>query len=387
MYRMMCAAALALAGTTAAPHSGTAPFVLDGNRMYAELAFVRPDGSEHRALAFVDMGSPAVALRESLFKDLKLDQGQPLVFTIGGFRIQVPAADVVSEPRAPSSLGVELKVEGILPARVLKNYQVVIDYRQRMLTVARPQTVSLRGIAVPFRMNETTGLLSIEASIDGTSYPITIDNGSAYTWVRQNVGRTWLAAHPEWERGVGAVGPSNMMMSGTQIETAGTLLRIPRVMAGPLVLSEVGALAVGPGTIENLDLFDWYSQKNAGSVDGWIGGNVLKAYRITIDYPKRVMYWQKQGDPDMRDLDQVGLTLASDGGEFLVAAVALKNGRPTVEGVLPGDRLMRIDTLDTAGATWGAIYGALHGRPGEGRVLMIERDGRRLSVPAIVIAF
>jgi len=387
MYRLMCAAVLAFAGATAAPHSGTAPFVFDGNRMYAELAFVRPDGSAHRALAFVDMGSPAVALRESLFKDLRLDQGQPLAFTIGGFRIQVPAADVVREPRAPSSLGGELSVEGILPARVLKDYQVVIDYRRRTLTVARPQTLSLRGIAVPFRMNEITGLLSIDASIDGSSYPMTIDNGSAYTWVRQNVGRTWLAAHPGWERGVGAVGPSNMMMSGTQIETAGTLLRIPRVMAGPLVLPEVGAMAVGPGTIENLDLFDWYSRKNAGPVVGWIGGNVLKAYRITIDYPKRVMYWQKQGDPDTHDLDQVGLTLASDRGEFLVAAVALKNGRPTVEGVLPGDRLMRIDTLDTVGATWGAIYAALHGRPGEGRALTIERKGRRLSVPAIVTAF
>jgi hypothetical protein len=91
---------------------------------------------------------------------------------------------------------------------------------------------------------------------------------------------------------------------------------------------------------------------------------LLKAYRITIDYPSRVMYWQKQGDPDTHDLDQVGLTRESDRGAFLVAAVAAKNGRPTVEGVRPGDRLMRIDALDTAGATWGAIYSALHGRPG-----------------------
>lgn len=197
MRRLLCAATLALVGVAAAPPSGTTPFVFDGNRMYAKLAFLRPDGSAHRALAFVHMGSPAIALRASLFADLQLDQGQPLVFTIGGFRIQVPAADVVSEPRTPSSLGVELKVEAILPARVLKNYQV--------------------------------------------------------------------------------------------------------------------ALAVDPGTIENLDLFDWYSQKNAGPVVGWIGANVLKAYRITIDYPSRVMYWQQQGDPDTHDLDQVGPALPNPG--------------------------------------------------------------------------
>jgi len=253
----MCATVLALAGAIATPQSGTTPFVFDGNRMYAQVAFLRPDGSAHRALVFVDMGSPTMALRESLFKDLKIDHGQPLVFTIGGFRIQLPAADVVSEPRAPSSLGVELKVEGILPASVLKDYQVVIDYRRRTLTIASPGPLKPLGVAVPFRMNERTGLLSIDAFIDGSSYPLTIDNGSAYTWVRQSFGRTWLAAHPGWERGVGAVGASNMMMSGTPLETAGTLLRIPQIEAGPLVLSDVGALAVGPGTIEGRDLFDW----------------------------------------------------------------------------------------------------------------------------------
>jgi len=63
------------------------------------------------------------------------------------------------------------------------------------------------------------------------------------------------------------------------------------------------------------------------------------------------MFWQKQGDSDSHDLDQVGVTLESEGGRFLVAAVAAKNGRPAVEGVLPGDRLMRIDALDTAGMT------------------------------------
>src|SRR6478609_6747522 len=33
----------------ATPRSGTTTFVLDGNRIYATLAFVRPNGSLHRA--------------------------------------------------------------------------------------------------------------------------------------------------------------------------------------------------------------------------------------------------------------------------------------------------------------------------------------------------
>src|SRR6516164_3368941 len=42
--------------------AGTTKFVLDGNRIYARLSFSRPDGSTHKALAFVDMGSKSMAL-------------------------------------------------------------------------------------------------------------------------------------------------------------------------------------------------------------------------------------------------------------------------------------------------------------------------------------
>lgn len=386
MHRFLTGVVLTLASVTTPDH-GVTRFVFDGNRMYAELGFFRPDGSTHRALAFVDMGSPEMVLRESLFKDLKLDEGRPLAFSAGALRIEMPAAQVVSEPRAPSSMGSDLKVEGILPASILKNYQVVIDYRRRTLELGRPGAFKPQGIAVPFRMNDKTGLITIDVSVDGTSYPITIDNGSAYTWVRQSAAGNWLTAHPDWERGVGAVGASNVMMSGDLTETSGTLLRVSRFSVGSLVLSNVGVLAAGPGKVEGLDLFDWYSQKNAGSVIGWIGGNVLKAFRITIDYPNHVMYWLKQREIETHDLDQVGLTLRSEHGAFFVAAVATKNGKPSVDGVMPGDKLVLVAGLETATATWGALFAALHGHPGELRTLTIERDGQRLVVRAPVTAF
>src|ERR1700693_4430411 len=69
--------------------SGTTPFILDGNRMYAELAFLRPDGSIHRALAFVDLGSPSVMVTESLFKELQLERKKPLGFRVGDVTVQI----------------------------------------------------------------------------------------------------------------------------------------------------------------------------------------------------------------------------------------------------------------------------------------------------------
>jgi hypothetical protein len=376
-------------GVEGAPASGTTPFVFDGNRVYAALDFVRPDGSVHRALAFVDMGSPDMTLRKSLFKELKLDQEQPLRFRVGEFSVQAPAAQVVSDPREPTSMGSDLEVEGTLPARILQRYQVVIDYGRRALTVARPGTVRPRGIPVPFHLDAETGLAAVEASIAGKPYAITIDSGSAYTWVRQRAAEAWLASHPGWERGRGAVGASNMMMSGDETETAGILLRIPVISSGALRLRDVGALAAGPGHLfpGNLDLFDWYSRKNALPVIGWIGGNVLQRYRLTIDYPNRMMYWLRQTAGGSDELNQVGITLRFERGEFFVAAIARKNDQPTVQGVRLGDRLVRIGDLDAAHATWGAIFRALHGKPGETRDLILDRRGTRVMVTAKVTEF
>ena len=371
------------------PSAGTTKFLLDGNRTYAELGFIRPDGAVHRALAFVDMGSPSVTLKESLFKELKLDENRPLLFKVGALSVEVPPGEVDSESGEPRSMGTDLKVEGLLAAGVLQRYQVVIDYRNRTLGLARPGTIKPQGIPVPFRLKKETGLIAVEAEIDGRPYSVTIDNGSAYTWFRQDTVKTWLAAHPEWERGVGAVGPSNMTMSGDGAETSGILARIPQIRIGSLVLKQVGVLGAGRGEspVPNVSLFDWYSTKNAAPVIGWIGGNVLKGFRLTIDYPNKTIYWLKESDPESDELNQVGLTLRSEKREFFVAGVAKKNGTPTVEGVLPGDKLIRIGDLETKNATWGAVYEAMRGKPGEVRRLLLERRGQRISVDAPVTRF
>jgi hypothetical protein len=243
----------------------------------------------------------------------------------------------------------------MLPASILQRYEVVIDYRARTLTFGAPHSVHGQGVPVPFRINPKTGLIVVDASADGQRYPITIDNGSAYTWIRQNTGAAWIAAHPGWERGVGAVGPSNMMMSGDTTETAGRLLRIPELSIGQrLVLRRVGVLAAGPsGKITgDVDLFDWYSRKNPEPVIGWIGGNILKAFRLTIDYPNRVMYWLKQDALDAHDLDQIGLTLQSEGNSYIVAGIATRHGEPPSTG------------SGQATGFFGSATSTCHARPG-----------------------
>lgn len=368
------------------PSSGVAHLLLDGNRIYAELAFVRPDGTLRTALAFVDMGSPSMIVSEALFRDLQLDQKKSLNFRIGDFPVVVDSRTVTKDSSLPFSISKNRPVEALLPAGVMRNYQVALDYPGRSLTFAIPGTPKAGGIPIPFRMNEKSGLIAIAVSIDGRAYPITVDCGSAYTWIAKSVARPWLAAHPAWERGAGAVGPSNMRMADDGIEAAGTLLRIPEILAGTLQLHEVGALAIGPSN-SHWDFIAWYSAKNPEPVIGWLGGNVLQNFRIVLDYPKRMSYWLKEQDPDVQDLYQVGLTLEFTGGLYRVAAIATRHGQLTVAGVEVGDLVFQVDALRTANAARGEIFSALHGAPGDSRTLVLDRNGKRFTVQAAVTPF
>lgn len=375
-----------LSAAAANPSSGTTPFILDANRMYAELTFVRPDGTLHKTLAFVDLGSPSTILAEALFRELQLDQNKPLTFYVGEMAVQVEASKVTSDSWLPFSVGDNRRVEALLPAGVMQRFGVAIDYAHRTLTLAGPGILKPAGISLPCRVNEKTGLVVVHVAVNGQLYPVTLDTGSAYTWLRKATVQEWLAVHPRWQRGIGAVGASNMRMADDGIEATGILVRIGEIRLGSLHLRKVGALAIGPSN-SSWDFIDWYSQKNPVPVIGWLGGNVLQGFRITIDYPHRMTYWLPQTELDGNDLDQVGLTLRSSGGEYFVAAVVTQNAKPTVEGIQPGDKLLQIDGLRTDAAVRSAVLSALHGKPGESRILLLERDSSRFTVETKVVSF
>jgi hypothetical protein len=205
---------------TQAASSGTVPFVLDGNRVYAQVEFIVPEGRPRRALVFVDLGSPQMMLSKKLYEDLSLASNKTLGLRIGEIDLTVKSANVAGDDSLPFSIGEDRKVEGVFPAGVLQNYQVRFDYAGRTMTLGQPGTLQMQGTAIPFRLNPKTGLIAIEARIEGHAYPITIDNGSGYTWIRQAMAQKWFVRHPDWERGIGAVGPSNMRMAGDGIEAA-----------------------------------------------------------------------------------------------------------------------------------------------------------------------
>jgi hypothetical protein len=389
--------------SAAAPHSiGTVPFIFDDNRVFVYLTFVRADGTSRQALAFVDLGTPILEINENLGHNLRWNPGSPVRFRIGELEIQVPPTQVQASnessftgPKGKATV----QVEAVLPGSVLKDYQVVFDYGKQTLTVARPGTLSPRGIPLACRVNQKTGLISVDVSVAGQTYKFAVDPGSAYLWMREDVAQDWVKAHPDWQRGTGAIGEANMQTRTGGAEAQASVLRLPQVIMSSIKLKQVGAVGIDmtappfppvPGdSMINGSFFDWYSKKAPEPVIGWIGGNVLKAFRVTIDFANHLTYWEQQRDIDVHDFDQVGVTLETrdNVSGYFVAGIAQKNGKPTAAGVQVGDKLIEVDGISIANATRGGIFAALHGAPGTTHTLTLKRNGELVSVPVQTTSF
>ncbi len=382
-----CAGEVAAQSRGPEPRSVTVPFALDHNRMTVDVALTRPDGSVRTARAWVDTGNDALVLAEALARELGLaipaEEGLGAVLPdsvvpplrLAGMPLDLRGVPVhiARGPHALAAIGAEVQ----LPANALHHHHVVLDYPARSMTIAPPGALRPRGAAVPCRVNAATGLFMIEARLDGEPVWLGVDNGSAGTWVSDTLTRAWKARHPDWPRATGAAGSANFF--GFPFETSGTLMRLPELRIGGLRARDVAVLGL------DQSLFDWYSRKSAGAVQGFIGANVLRGFRVEIDFPGGMTWWQAGPPAPGGDLDIVGLTLRpEEGGGVTVAGVVLRDGRPLVEGVKAGDRLVTVDGRDASKARMGDVVESLRGAPGAVRTLVLERDGTRLTVPATV---
>jgi hypothetical protein len=280
-----------------------------------------------------------------------------------------------------------MKVEAIIPPGLLQHFQVVFDYGARTMTLAAPGALAPDGVMAPIRINRSTGFASIDVTVKGRRHSMVIDNGGSYTALKD--AGDWPVTDQEI-RSAGGIGPANYMMQPGGIDAASNVVRLPQATLGALVLSELNGQEIAtPGMLGFLlggAFWDSYSEKAGEETEGWLGGNLLKNFRLTLDYPNRRSYWLRQGTLDT-SLDQVGIVLGRSKEAVTITGIARKGGVPTVTGVEAGDQLLRIGNLDVATATRGQMLSALSGKPGEMRRLLLERDGRRLEVDVPVTGF
>jgi hypothetical protein len=382
--------------------SVTVPIVLDHNRMLVDAEFQRKDGSWRKALVWVDTGNPDFILSEELARDLGIDlsarekdaEGNarhfevppPAGVRIGGMLLDFGSAksEVLFQP---SWLFLTMHCDANLPSTVLMKYQVVLDYPRLRATIAKPGSLPHRGARAAAGVNRKTGIVQIDAIIAGDRFSFALDNGASYSFVSGKVLERLSLKHHDWPRSSSALGCANIWGWWPE-EPSWPVLRVPDIRWGPVRLENVGIVGLPNIFGDDLDLGAWYSKKAAAPVDGFLGPNAFKAFRVEMDYANNTVYFEKGAPFDTSDMNLVGLALRlnPDGG-YQVIGVAGNEGAPAVEGVRPGDRLLEVDNLEITGVTMGTAVDALRGKPGDVHDLLLEREGKSFRIKATVRRF
>lgn len=375
------------------------PLTLEGDQPLLEVEADGPAGKQ-KLLALLNMGHALTGWKQHVYSDLGFVRHTAVDFNLGGIPIEAAPGsslmlddDAYPKRQIANTFFFTHKVEGIVECGVLEAFDIALDYQQKTLTLASPGTLPHEGVPVPLHIKEETGVVTVDVMVDGKAYPMAIDTGGSFVWVRPSTAATWLQAHPDWARGKGAVGVSDFKMQDDPGEQDGTLIRIPEAQIGPMKIVNLGVLGTASNrtgllrTDQTEKMYDSW-QQDTPPVVGWIGGNVLKHYRVTIDYKARMSWWQKVSDIDPHELDQVGITLVYDEGNYSIGRVATtSDGKPAVTGVEKGDKITAIDNAKVEGWSRDQIFAALHGKPGDIHRVTVERGGKSLTVPLPVMAF
>lgn len=370
----------------------TVPAAIDHNRVIINAEVKLPNGSLQTLRAWVDNGNPDLYLSRRVATLLNLpvtcgDKGcsspPPKEIYVGGMAIslgEVKEAKIPLRPvTAAAVMAPGLSAEMNVPASLLRNYDVLIDFPEHRFSIGAPGTIHFRGSIGKVHITDN-GLIQVPSQIDNRKYNVGLDVGSCISFLSEDLVDKITTVHPDWPRVTGAIGSANMW--GADAETKWKVVRVDRVQFGPLFLTDVALVALPK---ETLDFFE----KRAGMPTvGLLGSNMLLNYRVGLDYAHSTVYFDIGRMARFPDFDVVGLVLRPEvDGQYTILGVADLNGKPSVDGVKAGDHLVAVNGITVSGSTMGQVWGLLGGTPGQGRKLTIERGGKEFIVTAEVQHF
>jgi hypothetical protein len=386
---------LALAISSSA-QVATVPVTLDHNRIIIDVYLPLPDGTQKRVRGWVDTGNAELWLSQRVAKLMALEPlpdgketemlgakvrpvAAPKEVTIGGMKISMAAAKEAKMVEA-ESVASGSSAEINLPSTVLRNYDVIMDYPDRELTIAAPRAVKFTGKSAKAFVNPENGILQLPAKIEGKPYQLTLDLGASFSMLGGDFFQQLAKENLKWPRNTGAVGTE--LFWGMQEEAKTEAFRMPSLEYGPVKLVQVGFDELPQSFME------FYRKRAGAESSGLIGGNALLNYRVGIDYAHAAVYFDERGNYIAPGIDVVGLTLRPErDGTYTIIGVPDYDGKPAVPEAHAGDVLVAIDKVPAKGATMGQIWSLLGGNPGEKRQLTLERDGKQMTVTAMVRRF
>ena len=375
------------------PKSVTVPATIDHNRVVIPIELPLADGSLQTVRAWVDNGNPELYMSRRVATALGLDvkcgekectAPAPKELLIG--RMSIPLADVkeVKIPLRPVNaaavMALGMNAEINIPSTILRNFDVLVEFPEHKFSIGPPGSIRFQGSSAKVQINAENGLVQVPSQIEKKKYNLALDLGACISFLSDELFAKLSAAHSDWPHMTGAVGSANMW--GADEETKWQVMRVDRVQFGPLYLTNVPFVSFPPA-------FMSFFEKRAGiATAGLIGAEVLQNYRVGFDYAHSTVYFDIGRLFTFPDFDVIGVVLRPElEGGYTILGVANIDGKPTVEGVKPGDHLEAVNDIPVHGVTMGQVWSMLGGTPGQERKLTIERGGKQMTVVATVQHF
>ena len=350
-------------------------------------------GAARPVRALVDTGGGAMVVRRHLAEVLDLAVGasvgdghgdletvEPPQLGAAGYELDTDglAAYVVDDDDHGNPLRAEL-ADLNLPAPLLRRHHLVLDAPAGTVTFSDPGSVQPRGVRIPVGVHPGTGFVRTEVVVDGRAHGVLLDTGPRCSLLVDEVYRELQARHPDWPAAAASVGPANM--AGLPAEARLPMLRVASLDWGPFTLPAV-AVAWRAGAA----FADLVDPGTSAPVAGALGGNVLRGFRVELDYARGEAWLEQGAALGPEDTDMVGMVLTREPGvdglsgtAYRVAAAVTGLGEVRV-----GDRLVAVDGEPVAMLTLAEVLATLAGEPGTTRPVTLERDGELVQVDAPV---
>ena len=274
----------------------TVPLIVESNRPYVTITFTRVDGTERKARFLLDTGGGGFLITEPLARELGLatgavskEEGQSFAPVTSPVSARIGAMPLQLNPqRILVLIGIDNVLpnataghaEGMVPGHVLSRYHVVFDYPNATLTIASANVLTPRGTKMPMPVSKPQGFPRTEWSVGGTTYGMLIDTGASFTMVSEVALKAWGDQHAEWPRHHGAYGEA-ITLGGQTLET----MFLADATWNGFPLRDVGVTSQRTGTFER-----FMSGMMRAPIIGSLAGNVLKRFRVELDYPHEMLY-------------------------------------------------------------------------------------------------
>lgn len=270
------------------------------------------------------------------------------------FRIDVQSSDTASRT------GWEY---GLLGGNFLREYVVELDFRDRRVRILDPGGYRVPEAAdaadetvLPIRLNADRPEFRVE--LNGASEWFLLDTGSPFGLiVGRKLGR---------DAGLDPHAVAGLAMRGVYGAVGMEFAEVQRVRVGKLELPLTPTL-VATGSLMN-------QTRAARAV---VGFDLLSQFWVRIDYPRGRLWLRRRPDVATRFLGEDYAEIRACGALFesrgagLVTGMVFPESPASRRGLLPGDRVVRVDGVD------GPIdSGAARRGIREGRAMAVERrDG------------